>query len=144
MTNHSRITLTVMPDYGMGPFLWINRGGEDAGVGGNCCDATGPCGSHPLSAALHADFSKWVTEFGNAPFLSPESSASVHLNWAAFHKRGLGLARRLKFEMGEHYRVVYAKPMEDPNRTRNQRREVNEDGTLMLLSTRRSHPEAGA
>lgn len=131
-----------MPDYGMGPFLWINRGGEDAGVGGNCCDATGPCDSHPLSAALHADFSKWVTEFENAPCVNPVFSACVRMNWAAFHKRGLGLARRLKAEVGEGFRVVYVKPMEDPNRRRCQRREVHADGTLALLSPHRQHRRA--
>jgi len=137
VTQLSQVTLTVMPDYGMGPFLWINRGGEDAG--GNCCDATGPCDSHPLSAALHADFTTWVTEFERAPIANPELSPSALLDWTAFHKQGLALARRLKAEVGEGFRVLYVKPMEDPHHKRCERREVHADGTLALLSPRRHH-----
>lgn len=131
-----------MPDYGVGPFLWINRGDEGAGVGSNCCDAAGPCDSHPLSAALHADFTTWVTEFENAPIANPVSSPCALLDWTAFHKQGLALARRLKAEVGEGFRVVYLKPMEDPNHRRYERREVHADGTLALLSPRSHHRQA--
>jgi hypothetical protein len=36
-------------------------------------------------------------------------------NWSAFHRQGMALAKRLKQELGDRARVVYAKPVEDPD-----------------------------
>lgn len=69
------ITLTVMPDYGFAPFLWIKHGGLRAGVGMNCCSAGAACGEHPMSAELMADFTAWMREFSTAPTLAADSAA---------------------------------------------------------------------
>ena len=62
-------TYTIMPDYGMGPYAWIQRPpfGRHHGVGGNCADRSGWDGDHPISNALHRDFLDWVITFERAP-----------------------------------------------------------------------------
>lgn len=57
-------------------------------------------------------------------------SDNDHWDWIAFHARGLQLARELKAEVGDAYRVVYEKPAEDPNSSLDERREVLADGSL--------------
>ena len=57
-------------------------------------------------------------------------SDNDHSDWIAFHARGLHLARELKAEVGDAYRVVYEKPAEDPNSSLDERREVLADGSL--------------
>ncbi|RNF33988.1 hypothetical protein [Paracoccus methylarcula] len=143
-------TLTVMPDFGMGPFLWVN-GPEDnsLGVGGNCCDATGRCGSHPMSDDLFEAFKEWIFEFESASWRPLEANGDsddwerhalkepeLILDWNSFHARGLELARRLKAEVGANFRVVYEKPMEDPQRRIDEWREIRDDGSVVVLSGR--------
>ena len=60
-------------------------------------------------------------------------SDNDHWDWIAFHARGLQLARELKAEVGDAYRVVYEKPAEDPNSSLDERREVLADGSLQAL-----------
>lgn len=128
-----KIILTVMPDYGMGPFLWIDRSGDHSnGVGPNCCDSVARCKAHPLSAELHEAFAAWVTEFEHFPMIDVHV-IDPSVDWDAFHARGLELARRLKAEVGDEYRVVYEKPYEDPGRVIDERREIHIDGTLTVL-----------
>jgi hypothetical protein len=130
------IVLTVMPDYGVGPFLWTKQLPEiTAGVGGNCCDRISACGSHPMSDELHKAFAAWVIEFENAPILD-YAAHRIFLDWDDFHKRGVALARRLKAEVGEAFLVIYRKPHEDPGRSDDERREVHADGHLETLPIR--------
>lgn len=111
----SRTILTIMPDYGMGPFLWFNEGGAQGGVGPNCCDGTGACGYHPMSEQLWLDLSAWSAEFtrvlGDCELDC--SRAGTDFDWQHFHARGMALALRLKDEVGDAYRVVYLKPAEN-------------------------------
>jgi hypothetical protein len=128
--------LTVMPDFGSGPFLWINREGDYyRGVGGNCCDSVSRCDNHPMSDALFDAFSKWIAEFETAPWVG-WASGGLDLNWPDFHTRGLALAKRLKIEVGAAFRVIYEKPAEDPAHHDHERREVLADGSVVPLPAR--------
>ena len=99
--------LTVMVDYGNAPFLWLVERPDQGGVGGMLCESGGWEDYYPMSEALWRKF--------------------------AFHARGLQLARELKAEVGDAYRVVYEKPAEDPNSSLDERREVLADGSLQAL-----------
>lgn len=121
--------LTVMPDFGSGPFLWIKRDVEERGIGGNCCSDDFACGQHPMSEALLADFSGWISEFESARRHVDDIKFLV-LDWEAFHDRGVALARRLKMEVGDSAQVIYLKPMEDPGQVIDERREVLSNGLL--------------
>jgi hypothetical protein len=136
LPDDSRPVLTLMPDYGFGPFLWINREPRTlGGVGGNCCSADSACGEHPLSRELLADLSRWVRQFERAPTRETDNAPfCVDLDWESFHERGLVLAKRLKTEVGEAWRVVYEKPKEDPNCRVSERREILMDGSLGLYA----------
>ncbi len=123
--------LTVMVDYGNAPFLWLaNR--PNAGVGGNLCDASGWGASDPLSEGLWRQFADWAIAFDRTPFYSDGFDDSSW-DWLAYHARGLELARRLKAEVGETYRVIYDKPYEDPNHRIDERCEVLADGSLVWI-----------
>lgn len=146
---NARPILTIMADFGMGR-LWLNWIGDDSfGVGGSCCDSVGRCGSHPMSDALFEAFNAWIAEFGAAPWSEgslsdpgdPNSDYVIRprmiLNWPDFHTRGLALARRLKGEVGPAFRVIYEKPREDPAHRDQERREVLDDGSVVLLPPKR-------
>ena len=60
-------------------------------------------------------------------------------DWGAFHERGLQLTRLLKAEVGDTYRVLYCKPVEDPAFKQDEYREVLADGTIVPF-----HPESGS
>jgi hypothetical protein len=105
--------LTVMPDYGSGPYLWILRDSTP-----DCTKVGGNIASYEfwpdydflssVSKELQEDFDDWVLQF--------ELYAELKLfRWDTFHKRGLTLARRLKKQLGNKAIVRYVKPCEDPN-----------------------------
>ena len=105
--------LTVMPDYGGGPYLWLieNSTPDCSLVGGNIGSdgywASEPSLSH-VTQELREDFEDWVTQFGLYAELP-------HFKWEWFHQRGLILAQRLKNQVGDKFIVRYVKPCEDPN-----------------------------
>jgi hypothetical protein len=128
--------LTVMPEFGSGPFLRLNKTGDrHQGVGGNCCCYRCACGSHPMSEPLLAAFSEWILEFERAEW-ADYAGGHLALDWNRFHRRGLELARRLKAEVGPAFRVVYEKPFEDLAERTDERREVMEDGSIGALESR--------
>jgi hypothetical protein len=65
-----------------------------------------------MSEGLWRKFADWAIEFDRTEFYSDD----IDEDWdrIAFHARGLELARWLKEEVGDTYRVVYEKPCEDP------------------------------
>jgi hypothetical protein len=136
MSNTDPVTfvpvLTVMPDYGMAPFLWLVDRPDQGGVGGMLCDGTAWDESFPMSEGLWRKFADWAIAFDRTAFYSDDFDADGW-DWLAFHARGLQLARWLKEEVGDAYRVVYDKPCEDPNHCLDERREVLTDGTLIPL-----------
>ncbi len=124
--------LTVLPEYGNAPFLWIVRAPEQGGVGPNLCDGTWWDESHPMTEGLWQKFSDWSIEFDRTAFYDQDYDAS-EWDWEAFHERGLQLTRWLKEEVGHAYRVIYMKPGEDPNSELDGRREILTDGTELAL-----------
>jgi hypothetical protein len=133
--------LTVMVDYGNAPFLWLANSPEKGGVGGNLCDGTYWDESYPMSQGLWQRFATWAIEFDRTAFYSDDFDADGW-DWLAFHACGLQLARWLKAEVGEAFRVVYIKPYEDPNHCIDERTEILADGVMVsLLPPRRSFPE---
>lgn len=124
--------LTVFPDYGCAPFLWIVRSPSEGGVGPNLCDGFGWDESFPVSEGLWRKFVDWCDEYGLEEFYCDELSAACW-DWTSFHARGLQLSRWLKEEVGESYRVVYYKPSEDPNHQVDERTEILANGGVKSL-----------
>ena len=107
------------------------------GVGANLCDGVFWDESFRMSEGLWRKFADWAIEFDRTEFYSDD----IDEDWdrIAFHARGLELARWLKEEVGDTYRVVYEKPCEDPEYQVDERREVLADGTLVPLPSFRSN-----
>ena len=121
--------LTVSPEYGNAPFLWLATG-ADAGVGGCLCDGSYYDASFPMSEGLWRKFADWAIEFDRTAFYSDAFDDSCW-DWLAFNARGLQLARWLKEEVGPKYRVAYWKPIEDPNYWLETSCEILDDGSLL-------------
>jgi hypothetical protein len=121
--------LTVMADYGNAPFLWRAGSPDVGGIGGNLCDGTYWYKTFPLLEGLWRKFADWAIAFDRTSFYSDDFDASCW-DWARFHARGLQLARWLKEEVGNAYRVVYVKPCEDPDHLTEEGTEILIDGSL--------------
>ena len=121
--------LTVSPEYGNAPFLWLATQ-PDTGVGGCLCDGTTYDNSFPMSEGLWGKFADWAIEFDRTAFYSDAFDDSGW-DWIAYNARGLQLARWLKEEVGSKYRVAYWKPVEDPNYWLDTYTEVLADGSLL-------------
>ena len=89
-----------------------------------------------MSEALLGDFSAWVLKFERADRMPGEAWDKLALDWTRFHATGIELAKRLKAEVGAAFRVIYEKPIEDPSRRRDERREILDDGRFVLLASR--------
>ena len=124
--------LTVMVDYGFAPFLWLVERPDQGGVGDLTCESYAWEDYYPMSEVLWRKFAIWAISFERMPLYRTHSD-NDHWDWLAFHERGLQLARELKEEVGDVYRVVYEKPAEDPNNRLDERREILADGTLLAL-----------
>ncbi|WP_421280120.1 hypothetical protein [Aeromonas taiwanensis] len=128
--------LTVMVDYGGAPFLWIKESPDEPGYVSDCmCDGDAHYEDDPMSEELWELFAPWAREF-NETMYSRHVLDPDRWDWAAFHERGLQLARLLKAEVGDSYRVLYSKPVEDPAFKQDEYREVLADGTIVP-----SHPD---
>ena len=92
----------------------------------------------PMSEDLWKKFSPWALEFNqtmyNDHILDPD-----RWDWATFHERGLQLTRWLKEEVGNTYRIVYCKPVEDPDFKKDEYREILADGTLIPFHSDGEH-----
>lgn len=105
-------TITIMPDFGNGPYGWIKcADDESCAVGGNFVDAV--CGfegsEYTVSADLERDFAAWVWWFEIGCRHRDDRAA---FDWPEFHRQGLTLTIRLKAEIGDQARVMYDKPFE--------------------------------
>lgn len=125
--------LTVMVDYGFVPFLWLVERPDQGGIGGMLCESSGWEDDYPMSEVLWRKFAIWAKTFERISFYGGSGEDAECWDWPAFHARGLQLARELKAEVGDAYRVVYEKPAEDPNDRLDGRREILADGTLLAL-----------
>ncbi len=133
-------TYTIMPDYGNAAYAWVKKPGNIANnVGGNIADATGWLGEHSISTELESDFVTWSIEFESQ--VNNETKRTFH--WANFHDRGVALARRLKAELGPNVRVIYEKPMEDPDYATEEIREILPDSSVKSLSSRYGNEPCG-
>lgn len=134
--------LTVMVDYGNAPFLWLVDSPGPAGIGSNLCDGVSWDDSFPMPEGLWRKFADWAIEFDQTAFYSSDFDADGW-DWIAFHTRGLQLARSLKEEVGDSFRIIYEKPCEDPECRVDERREVLADGTLVPLPSLRGKRRIG-
>ena len=125
--------LTVMVDYGFAPFLWLVERPDQGGVGDLICESYAWEDYYPMSEVLWRKFAIWARTFERISFYGGSGEDAESWDWPAFHARGLQLARELKAEVGDAYRVVYEKPAEDPNDRLDGRREILADGTLLAL-----------
>lgn len=105
--------LTVMPDYGMAPFLWLVDRPDEGDVGVNICGGDTWDESYPMSEGLWRKFADWAIAFDRTQFYFDDYDADGW-DWLAYHALGLQLARWLKEEVGDAYRVVYLVPQRKP------------------------------
>ena len=120
----SKYLITVMPDYGMGPYAWQKPASDTSTLIGICV-ATAVDGFETdegttISSDLQAGFADWTAQF-------EQFAEKPEFDWPAFHREGLSLSRRLKQELGSNYRVSYHKPCEDPAREINEFTEIASD-----------------
>ena len=116
--------ITIMPDYGMGPYAWQKPVSDESSYVGICI-ATATDGFEAddgtkISSALEAEFDEWTAQF-------EQFAERPGFDWELFHRQGLNLSRRLKAELGSNYRVVYHKPCEDPGRETHEYTEITSD-----------------
>jgi hypothetical protein len=95
--NDAMQLITIMADYGNGPYAWLNENPEESNApGGAIADMIGGWPSDwNVSKELDADFTDWILPFDRDSFHNPES-----FPWEEFHRRGIELTRRLKREVG--------------------------------------------
>ena len=78
---------------------WARMHGSDPGAvpAGAWASGTGWHYSRPISLELEAKFSAWANEFERAPAPWDGEADARAYDWAAFNRRGIALARRLKW-----------------------------------------------
>jgi hypothetical protein len=113
-------TIIIMPDFGMGPWAWEKDAADESPyVGINIADASSGMlpERYPISDELKHDFANWVMFFESCCHFPT-------FHWDAFHRHGLELSRRLKAELGDRVKIVYTKPVEDPNYKTDEQTEI--------------------
>ncbi len=117
----------ISPDYG-DAFAWCRLEGVDSRYNLGA-DSGGWSGPHPISEALFQDLHEWYGRFCKAdPW-----SGKQEMDWEAFHRDGVELARRVKAEVGPTAKVLYAKPIEDRNFLHQRLREILDDGSVVIF-----------
>jgi hypothetical protein len=103
-------TISIMADFGMGPYAWLREVDENPPyVGSNIADAVGGfIDEIPVTKNLEENFKKWVIEFEN-------DYDKKDFDWEKWNTDGIRLAYRLKEEIGETYEIEYHFPSEYPN-----------------------------
>ena len=116
------VIITVMPDYGMGPYAWEKPASDQTPYIGLCIatavDKLETEDGTTITDALHAHFAVWTGDF-------EQFAEKPEFNWKAFHTCGTYLSHRLKAQLGARFRVVYHKPCEDPEHEVNAYVEIN-------------------
>lgn len=119
--------LIICPDWG-GAYAWYYEIGSDGKQSRTF--GFGPWGGkYGISKPLVASFERWQRGFERAPYL--DNDGHRKLDWRRFHAEGLGLARRLKKEVGDKARVIYVKPVEDPDHKFLKHQEILLDGDIL-------------
>jgi hypothetical protein len=116
--------ITVMPDYGFGPYAWQKPASDCSTLVGQCIgtavDGFETEDGTAISGGLQADFSEWTAQF-------EKFAEGPGFDWPAFHRLGHNLSKRLKRELGPSYRVSYHKPCEDPGCELDEHTEISGD-----------------
>lgn len=119
-----------MPDYGMTPYSWLCKECDERGVGGVIADAFGGFPErYRVSKELEKDFAEWANYFEDNVDCC---SDNYDFDWETFHQKGIELAQRLNDEIGQHFNIVYVKPMEDPNRLLDERLLISKEKNFWL------------
>ena len=107
----AEVIITVMPDYGIGPYAWEKPAADQTLYVGLCIatavDKLETADGTTITDDLHAEFMAWTGDF-------EQFTERPGFDWKAFHVRGVDLSHRLKLELGKRFRVAYHKPFEDP------------------------------
>jgi len=111
-------TLTIMADFGFGPFAWLKDASDNTDyVGINIANRQTGMTEFDISPELEKNFIAWINEF-------ELNSNRSDFNWDSFNKNGISLAEKLKAEIGDQANVEYVKPMEDPNHEINEKTRI--------------------
>jgi hypothetical protein len=103
--------ISIMADYGMSPYAWIKDESDDTPyVGINCGGYLNKPSEFPMPDQLHDQFIEWCGGF-------EQGADKPDFDWASFHAQGLNLSRQLKLSVGDEFKVVYVKPVEDSSDT---------------------------
>ena len=91
-------TITIMADFGNGPYAWLRDGKARGGyVEPNIADAVaGFCGRDGVPVTLEAQFSNWIRRF-ETEYDKPA------FDRALFHAEGIVLVRSLRRAIGSAY-----------------------------------------
>jgi hypothetical protein len=119
--------LIICPDFG-GAYVWYYEAAPD-GKHSRVCGFGPWGGKYGIPKSLVAALERWQRGFERASYVGGD--APLKLDWRRFHAEGLGLARRLKEEMGEKARVIYVKPIEDPDHKFLEHQEILLDGEIL-------------
>lgn len=110
MKLNSVATISIMADFGNGPYAWLRKPDENLPyVGGNIADAVSGFPEHfGVTQGLQKQLADWVIDFEN-------NYDKESFNWKKWNQCGINLSKKLKLEVGNHYLVEYHFPCEDPN-----------------------------
>ena len=99
--------LTVMPDFGMAPWLWESDDG--CSLGTCVADAVAGATGIGLSPSLEEKAGTWAACFErHFREFTPD-------DWQDFHVQGMKIAQLLAGEVSDRYQVFYRKAWEDPD-----------------------------
>ena len=126
-----KFLITLMADYGFGPYAWQKPASDRSTLVGQCI-GTAVHGFETedgtmMSAGLQAEFADWTAQF-------EQFAEKPGFDWLSFHSTGLILGAKLKRELGLNYRVSYRKPCEDPEREPDRCTEITSDGLQEMRS----------
>ncbi len=103
-------TITIMADFGNGPYAWLKSSFDISEyVGINIADAVSGFGDElSVSDELEMDFMNWIFYFENN-YHKPD------YDWTEFNRLSAEMSKRLALELNGIYRIIYQKPIEDPD-----------------------------
>ena len=83
-------TITIMADFGFGPYAWLKDAADESDyVGINIANLKTGMTDFKISKQLEADFAKWIDRFERGALDNPD------FPWSSFHEEGIRLSRRL-------------------------------------------------
>ena len=136
MANKSKPLFVIQLESG-GIFACEKDNGDMDGLG-SVIGADGYWGDEerPISRMLEYDILAWQRIYeaacSEAQFWAPD----MDIDWALLHKNGLNLACRIKEQLGDAVRLLYERPIEDPDANINGRFEILAGGEIIQLPNR--------